>query len=180
MASKKTQAGFDYLVAALKANKDAAYADLKANAEKKGLTVYPIMFGRAKAMLGLVKAKSRGQAKTPKEAARAAGGKRGRPQDGSSKSGRIRELLKTGMSAADIAAKVGSTVGLVYNVKSSSAKGSSPARAAARRGPGRPRKGGASGNAPIDSVVEALRENDRERARLSRALEQIRGIVESL
>jgi DNA invertase Pin-like site-specific DNA recombinase len=42
---------------------------------------------------------------------------RGRKPDASSKSGKIRELLKTGMSANEIAKKIGCTTGLVYNVK---------------------------------------------------------------
>src|SRR5688572_19730764 len=146
MATKNTAAGFDFLVEALKANKSAQYGDLQRQAEAKGLTVYPVMFGRAKAMLGLLKADKRGPGKAARatkaaKAGAAATGKRrpGRPKGGSeSKSGQIRELLKTGMSAADIAKKVGSTVGLVYNVKSTSGK--STRRAAMRRAPGRPRK----------------------------------------
>lgn len=63
MAAKTTAAGFQLLLEQLKANKGAAYADLKAKAEKKGLTVYPVMFGRAKAMLGLVKSAKRGEGK---------------------------------------------------------------------------------------------------------------------
>ena len=49
MAAKKPNTeGLQFLVEGLKKNKDAVYADLRAAAEKKGLTVYPIMFGRAK------------------------------------------------------------------------------------------------------------------------------------
>lgn len=180
MATKKTQAGYEFLVSALKANKDAVYADLKQKAEAKGLSVFPIMFGRAKAALGLVKSKPRGAKKAGKSKAPAA--KRGRPVDGTSKSGQIRALLKTGMSAAEIAKQVGSTVGLVYNVKSTSGQRSGRAptkQGPAKRGPGRPKKDAGIASS-LDSVVEALRENDRERARLSRAFEQIRSIIESL
>lgn len=63
MATKKTAQGFEFLVAALRKNPKAEYAELKAKAEKKNLTIYPVMFGRAKAMLGLVKSKKRGQGK---------------------------------------------------------------------------------------------------------------------
>ncbi len=48
----------DFIVAALKKNKNAAYGDIKAAADKKKLAVYPVMFGRAKLLLGHVKAGS--------------------------------------------------------------------------------------------------------------------------
>lgn len=59
--------------------------------------------------------------------------KRGRKPDASSKSGKIRALLASGMSTADIAKKVGCTPALVYNVKAK-------AGGAKKRGPGRPAK----------------------------------------
>jgi hypothetical protein len=55
MPAKKNTEGLAFLVDALKKNKKAVYADLKAAAEKKGLTVWPIMFGKAKLMLGHVR-----------------------------------------------------------------------------------------------------------------------------
>ena len=73
MASKKTAAGMDLIVAALKRNKNVTYGQVKAAADAKRVTVYPIMFGRAKALLGLVKVAKRGQGK----AARRKAGKRG-------------------------------------------------------------------------------------------------------
>ena len=63
----------EVILAALKRNKNAVYADVKAAADKKRVTVYPIMFGRAKALLGLVKVSKRGEGK----AARKKAGKRG-------------------------------------------------------------------------------------------------------
>ena len=66
MAAKKTKPGYDFLYEALKGDKNAVYADVAAAAAKKGLTVYPIMWGRAKAALGLVKSKPRGQGKAAK------------------------------------------------------------------------------------------------------------------
>lgn len=53
----------EFIVAHLKKNKDASYAEIKAAADAKKLKVYPIMFGRAQALLGLVKSKPRGQGK---------------------------------------------------------------------------------------------------------------------
>jgi hypothetical protein len=101
-AKKKNVEGFAFLVDALQKDKNAVYADVKAAAEKKGLVVHPIMFGRAKLKLGYVKAGA-GKAK---KVAKAGGVKKaaamaGRPVDGDSKSGQVRALLSTGMSAAD-------------------------------------------------------------------------------
>ncbi len=70
-ASKKSGSpAMNFIVAALKKNKNAAYADIKAAADKKKLAVYPIMFGRAKLLLGHVKA---GSAKKKKAAKRSPG-----------------------------------------------------------------------------------------------------------
>ena len=71
MPSKKAVAGMELIVAALRRNKNATYADIKASADKKGVSVYPIMFGRAKALLGLVKVAKRGQGKAAREARQA-------------------------------------------------------------------------------------------------------------
>ncbi len=169
------------MVQSLKANNGAQYSDLKEKADKKNLTIYPVMFGRAKAMLGLVKSAKRGEGKKAK-----AGGVRGRPQDDSSKSGQIRSLLSSGMTTAEIAKKVGCSVNLVYAVKAGSKRG--PGRPAgsgsgksptAKRGPGRPPKSAALAGS-IDSVIQALRDGDRDRDRLRRALDQIRAILDGL
>jgi hypothetical protein len=175
MATKKTQDGFDFLVKALRANKGAAYSDLRDQAEKKGLVVYPVMFGRAKAMLGLVKTAKRGEGKkTARAATRGSAAKRG---GGSSKSDRIRELLRSGKSAAEIAKEVGCSVNLVYAVK---ARGGSSGRVA-KRGPGRPPTRRSAGrNGSVMDVLETLREHTRERERMARALEQIRSILDSV
>lgn len=97
--------------------------------------------------------------------------KRGRPENAASKSGQVRALLKTGMSAADIAKKVGCTTGLVYNLKSSSGGGS-------KRGPGRPRKG--STDATFDGIagiVAAVKNSEQQRTQLRGALERIQSII---
>jgi len=49
-----------FIVALLKDNPKATYAEVRAGAEKRGLEVYPIMYGRAQAMLGLVRVAPRG------------------------------------------------------------------------------------------------------------------------
>ena len=62
-AKKNTAEGYELLVRELTRNPDAAYATLRDKAEAKGFTVYPVMFGRAKASLGLVKTAPRGSKK---------------------------------------------------------------------------------------------------------------------
>ena len=64
MAPKKPQSpAMAFLVAALKRNRKAAYRDIKAAADKKKLKLFPIIFGRAQAMLGIVKSAKRGPAR---------------------------------------------------------------------------------------------------------------------
>ena len=60
MSSQKTQSpAMEFLVDSLKRNPKASYADLKAKADEKKLPVFPIMFGRAQALLGIVKSAKR-------------------------------------------------------------------------------------------------------------------------
>jgi hypothetical protein len=73
------------------------------------------------------------------------------------------------MSAADIAKKVGCTTGLVYNIKSTSG--------GARRGPGRPRKGGAANMEGIAGIVAAVQRSERDRGRMRTALERIQSVI---
>ena len=168
----------EFLVSALKANRKAAYADIKAKADEKKLKLFPIMFGRAKLLLGIVKAAKRGTGKFARaSAAKRAGGaspaKRGRgrpPGGGASKSGQVRTLLATGMSAADIAAKVGCTTALVYNIKS---KGGS----AAKRGPGQPRNVAAAGVDGIAGIVAMVQSGERERGKMREALERVQTVI---
>jgi hypothetical protein len=64
------------IVSALQKKNDASYADVRKKAEAKGLTIYPIMYGRAKALLGLVPVAAYGEGKqratVAKRAAKAA------------------------------------------------------------------------------------------------------------
>jgi hypothetical protein len=71
MAAKKTNPAMEFLVDALKADREAVYKDVAAAAAKKKLKVYPIMWGRAKALLGYVKVAPRGQGKVAKAKAKA-------------------------------------------------------------------------------------------------------------
>ncbi len=65
-----------FVVDALKKDRGAAFADIRSAAEKKGLKLYPIVYGRAQALLGIVKSQPRGSGKkaAAKAAARSAAG----------------------------------------------------------------------------------------------------------
>ena len=170
--TKPQSPAMEFLVSSLKKNRKASYADLKAKADEKKLKVFPIMFGRAQALLGIVKSAKRGTGKTAMAKA-GGGGRRGRQPDASSKSGQIRELLKSGMSASDIAKKVKCTPALVYNVKARMGGGGSSAPA--RRGPGRPPK--VTTLDGIEGILATVRNADRERAQLRGALEKIQTLI---
>ncbi len=74
MAEKKSNPAMEFIVENLKSDRNAAYKDIAEAASKKKLKVYPIMFGRAQAILGIVKMAPRGQGKMAKaKAAKAAG-----------------------------------------------------------------------------------------------------------
>lgn len=77
MAAKKSNPAMEFLVESLKNDRNAVYADVAAAAQKKRLKVYPIMWGRAKALLGYVKVAPRGHGKAAK--AKAARRGPGRP-----------------------------------------------------------------------------------------------------
>ena len=72
MATKKNSEGLAFLVDILKSKPSTPYAEAADAAKKKGQTVWPIMYGKAKLMLGHVKAGS-GAAKAKARAT----GKRG-------------------------------------------------------------------------------------------------------
>src|SRR5262245_7767876 len=101
---------------------------------------------------------------------------RGRKPDASSKSGKIRELLKTGMSPMDIAKKVGCTPALVYNVK---ARMAGPQK----RGPGRPpktaksAKGGGTQLDGLSNLLAVVKGVEQERAMLRAALEKVQSVL---
>ena len=80
-AGAKKVTPMDFIIARLKRNKNVAYADIKKAADKKRLVVYPVMYGRAKLLLGMVKP---GKKKATKQV-----GKRGpgRPKGSKNKRG---------------------------------------------------------------------------------------------
>jgi len=94
----------------------------------------------------------------------------GRQPNGDSKSGQVRALLATGISAAEIAKKVGCTTGLVYVIKSKMGKSS-------KRGPGRPRKVATPGLDGLAGIIDAVKNTERERAQLRASLEKIQAVL---
>lgn len=58
---KKGSAAFDFLLQELRAEPGLAYAELRGRAAAAGLPIAPIMYGRAKAVLGLVPVRPRGK-----------------------------------------------------------------------------------------------------------------------
>src|SRR5262245_18200949 len=100
--------------------------------------------------------------KTPK--------KRARRLDAVSKSGKIRELLKTSLTPMEIAKKVSCTPALVYSVKARLADGPT------KRGPGRPQKakgGRASGLDGLGGLLAAVRGVEKDRNKLRGVLEKL-------
>ena len=60
MAAKVKSESFDFVLTLLEKNPSIAYADVAAAAQKKGFKIFPIVYGRAKAKLGLVPTAPRG------------------------------------------------------------------------------------------------------------------------
>jgi len=78
--------GYDFIIRRLEKDKNASYADIAKAAKCAGHTVYPIMFGRAKAALGLVKVSARGKGKASVAKATAVRRGPGRPRKASASS----------------------------------------------------------------------------------------------
>jgi hypothetical protein len=110
--TKKTNALMEFLIAELKKNPKALFADLKAKADKKRLKLYPISFGRAQALLGIVKSKPRGQDATTKAktASKSAPLYKSTPQDLSGALDAIRDLGKQRDNHRKALEKIGSVI----------------------------------------------------------------------
>jgi hypothetical protein len=99
---------------------------------------------------------------------------RGRKPDANSTSGKIRNLLGSGMAPGDIAKELGCSASLVYNVKARLAGGK------AKRVPGRPPKAKATAGGSLDGIsgiLEMVKRNEAERARLLGALTKMAALV---
>lgn len=103
MATEKGKAAFEYMMNQMKKDAKATYAEVAAACKKAGHAVFPIMWGRAQALLGRVKMKPRGQGKAAK--AKAAAGmatapkRRGRPPGSKNKSTLARLAAGVGRAA---------------------------------------------------------------------------------
>jgi len=86
------------------------------------------------------------------------------------KSAQVRDLLGRGLAAADIAKRVGCTVGLVYNIRSR--MGRAKPRTAAR---GRPARNAQSNG--LDGIIESVRRTEQERRQLRAKLDAVAKIV---
>jgi hypothetical protein len=65
---RRGSAAFDFIVEELRREAGISYAMLREHASARGFSIAPIMYGRAKAMLGLVPVKPRGSGKARKAA----------------------------------------------------------------------------------------------------------------
>ena len=97
---------------------------------------------------------------------------RGRKPDANSTSGKIRNLLGSGMAPGDIAKKLGCSASLVYNVKARVAGGKT------KRGPGRPPKAATGGSLDgLSSILDMVKRNEAERTRLLGVLTKMAALV---
>ena len=101
--------------------------------------------------------------------------RRGRRADPSSKSGKIRDLLSSGMTAKEIAKKVGCTIALVYNIKSKSVGGSKVIKAAPNRRTGLSAK---TKNGDLSAILTAVKNAENERIQMRAALEKISAVIQ--
>ncbi|MHC5065605.1 MAG: hypothetical protein ACYTG5_16700 [Planctomycetota bacterium] len=72
MAEKKGSPAFNFVVEQLKQAPGLSFAEVKTAAAESGLKIYPILYGRAKALLGLVPVAPRGSKKAAKKQAKPA------------------------------------------------------------------------------------------------------------
>ena len=80
-AKKGTQTGssaFELILSFLRKKRGASFAEVRDAAAKKGHKIYPISYGRAQSLLGIVKSSPRGQGKSAKQQRKAAGVRKGR------------------------------------------------------------------------------------------------------
>ena len=82
MAADKKPTSLDFARAYLKKSPKAAFIEIRDAAKAKGLVLYPVSYGRAQALEGLVKVAKYG---TKKKAANLAGRGRGRPKGSKNK-----------------------------------------------------------------------------------------------
>ncbi len=119
MAAKKPSPQFDFIVEQLKKNPTAAYGDIAAAAQKKGMKVFPIMYGRAKAMLGLVASAPRGSGKATRKKAAT---KAAKAAPGAAPTGARRGRPRKVAAAAPVGGDLAGIEGIIAQVKASAAE----------------------------------------------------------
>ena len=143
-----------FTIEQLQKDKKISFADLRAAATKKGLVIYPITYGRAKALLGLVPMAKYGQSKK----ARAKAAQSGAPKRGPGRP-------KTHAPAA-----------VVKRGPGRPPKNASFSTFAPKRGPGRPRKQ-INPLDTLETLIGAMKAGVQASATYRRALEQVHQIV---
>jgi hypothetical protein len=118
MAAKKPSPQFDFIVEQLKKKPEASYADIAAAAQKKGMKIFPIMYGRAKAMLGLVASAPRGSGKATRKKAAAKAAKANPVAPTGARRGRPRKVA----AAPSVGADLSGLEGVIAQVKASAAE----------------------------------------------------------
>lgn len=72
MAARKSKPAYEFVLDVLRKNTGASFAEVKAAADRRGLKIFPIMYGRAKKQLGLIAPKGGRKAAVRKAAGRKA------------------------------------------------------------------------------------------------------------
>jgi hypothetical protein len=153
------------IVATLTANPESTYADVKDKAEKKGFTIFPVMYGRAKALLGLVKVSPRGEGRF-------------------AMAKKAPALKAAAKAAAKVAAAASSAVKAPKAQKTQKAAKVAKAPVTApivtgKRGPGRPPKVAAAASfaGGLEGVLAVVKQNEQERVRLRGTLERLHSMI---
>ena len=146
----------DFVCGMLRKDRNVSYKEVQEMAVKKGFKIFPIVYGRAKALLGLVPTSPRGQGK----AAKAASGTSTIANSGVVKRGPGRPRK------------------VPLAITSAPAAAPASASAPARRGPGRPRKE-VSALDSLESLIDAMKQSEGSRDRYRKALEQALGIIQN-
>ena len=162
MAAKKSSPTFEFTKKYLQRRPSASFTDVQAAAQKKGLKVIPVVYGRAKKLLGLAKPATAKKKKAKKVAKRGRPAKttarRGRPPKSATSAGAL--MHGHTFCGTPLGASVAREVLAIY-------------REEAVLDAARPKA------AKIADAILAMRRNDQDREQLRKALERIREIVDS-
>jgi hypothetical protein len=188
MAAKKATTGFEFIIASLKKNKKASYKDIAAAAAAKKMKLFPVMFGRAQAMLGIVSSSKRGKkgarskvVPVPAKAVTARSKVAPVPAKvvtARSKVAPVPAKAATARAkAATARAKAATARSKVAPVRAKAAV-RRPAVVVGKRGPGRPRKNATPTlDGTLESIIAGVKSGVLEKARYRKVLERIQRLV---